>query len=307
MNNKGFSSVIVLFFIALLIFAVAQVVGGGVKLEGIATLFKPPWSTSSTIQVKQPPISSQGNTPVSTPTEPEKPKVIPPEGYKESDLSPYYKKVRISSVRPPSGFQELDSSFVIEAESNNAESISVTGWRVRGNRKGSEVVIPQAIADINPPYGFQKGDIKLGSGQSVTMYSWRKDSGVPNIRLNKCTGFLNDLYAFSPSLPNECPRVESARMAVFTGQCQNFLRSLSSCRIPTANEINQFTGPLDGECRTIIDQQNYGSCYRVHRNETDFFSREWRVWLNEFMFFDTLHDRLILLDKEGRVVNEYIY
>ncbi|MFA6407614.1 MAG: hypothetical protein WCV80_02810 [Candidatus Paceibacterota bacterium] len=306
MNNKGFSSVVVLFFVALVIFVVAQVVGGGVKLEGVATLFKAPWSASSTVQVV-PGAPLQGGSPAPTkPTEPEKPKVIPPQGFKESDLSPYYKKVRISSVRAPSMLRELDSSFVIEGEQNLTESINVTGWKIRGNR-GGDTFIPQAIADLDLSAPLKKGDIKLGSGQSVTVYSWRKDSGVPNIHLNKCTGFLNDLYAFSPSLPNECPRVEDVRMATFTGQCQNFLRSLGSCRIPTANEVNQFTGSLDQGCRAVLDQQNYGSCYRAHRNDIDFFSREWRVWLGEFMLLDSLHDRVILFDNLGHVVNEYIY
>ena len=57
---------------------------------------------------------------------------VPPVGFTVSDLSPYYKKVRVGSVRPPKG---LDlGSFEIRGESSLKEGVNVSGWRIKNNK-----------------------------------------------------------------------------------------------------------------------------------------------------------------------------
>lgn len=303
-SNGGFTPILILFLLGLVIFVLVQLASGNAKKEGFFSLFQAPWSSTS----------SRGAQPVAVvrnetekPKEPEVPKVIPPQGFAESDLSPYYKKVRLGSVRAPSGPFEMNAEFSLSGdETIGKKGIEITGWTIRTNR-GREVRIPRAIEDYNLLAPVAESPIMLGAGQTARFYSWANKQKTPNLRLNKCTGYLNETFSFSPSLPNDCPRLDTSRAVTFSGACQNFIRSLGTCKLPTAAELNQFTSSNEAECRALINTQNFGTCYREHRADADFFSREWRIWVGDYFPFDTQHDRLILLDGERMVVDEYVY
>ncbi len=229
----------------------------------------------------------------------------PPQGFSQNDLSSVYGKVQITTVTKPSYASPRRGKFTLKAIGVKNESIDITGWRVKGN-SGGEIYIPQASADYTLSGWMSNGDIIFGTGSYVTVYSTRSTVGR-NIRLNKCFGYLNELYTFNPRLPNNCPSYDRKQISTFSGACQTFIRSLSACEVPTANEKNQFGGGADVACRALLDTFNYGGCYKVYRGNSDFFSGEWRVWIDAELPFDTEHDRLVLYDKSGKVVDVYTY
>jgi len=300
---------IILFVLSLILFGASQIFSGKARPGSVASFFQPGYLDFSGTNVGQKPVSvgsTGGNTTQQEkPKEPEKPKIEPPLGFAESQLSPFYKQIRITGVNHPDYFGDMTSELTLST--NNLESsVIVSGWLIRANLGGS-VEIPRAVADFSP-YGVnQESDIVLVPGQYIRMYSWKSANGR-NFRLNKCTGFLNQQISFSPSLPEDCPSiVQDKRIITFTGACQDFLRSLPSCRVPLANDLNRYTGTNDLECRRIADQYTFGNCYDSNKTRADFYSNEWRVWLNGGMRFDPKHDRLILYDKQGLVVDEYVY
>jgi len=300
---------IILFVLGLILFGASQIFSGKAKPGSVASFFQPGYLDITGADVGQKPVSVgvNGNTnnQPEKPSEPEKPKVEPPLGYVESQLSPFFKQIRITGVNPPDYFGDVTAEITLSAD-NLKSAAMITGWTIRANLGGS-VEIPRAVSDFNPYGGNQEGDIILKSGEYVRMYSWKSANGK-NFRLNKCTGFLNQQISFSPSLPEDCPSItQDKRIITFTGACQDFLRSLPSCKLPSANDLNRYTGTNDIECRRIADQYTFGNCYDTNRSKSDFYSKEWRVWLNGGMRFDPKHDRLILLDKQGLVVDEYIY
>jgi len=300
---------IILFVLGLILFGASQIFSGKSKPGTIASFFQPGYLDMTGTDVGQKPVSvgptGGNNNQPEKPEEPQKPKVEPPLGFVESQLSPFYKQVRISGVNPPDYFGDTNSEITISTD-NLKSPVLVTGWIIRANLGGS-VEIPRAISDFSP-YGVNReSDIILKPGEYIRMYSWKSANGK-NFRLNKCMGFLNQQISFSPSLPEECPSIaQDKRIITFTGACQDFLRSLPSCKLPSANDLNRYTGPNDVECRRIADQYTFGNCYDTNREKPDFFSKEWRTWLNGGMQFDPKHDRLILYDKQGLVVDEYIY
>lgn len=218
-----------------------------------------------------------------------------PQGFTAAQLSPYFKKVRIGSTSR--------GGFSLSADFSGLDLIDVTGWEVRTNN--GSVLVSQAVGDISP-YGWvgAGGDILLGSGGHVSVSGAVSPIGI-NFRLNKCTGYFNNTIAFSPPLPNSCPTVNPDEITSFSGKCQSFLLSMSSCHQPTTKELDSFMG--DPNCRSFLDGFTYKGCYIQNHANPRFFSNDWRVWLGSRMPFDPEHDRVLLLDMNKLSVDIQTY
>lgn len=301
-NGSAILWLLVVGFVAFILFNVVS----GVNVK---KMFQLPYATSSYNSYVPPPQAvSQPPLTVSNPSLP--PAVTPPIGFNANQLSPFYKQVHIDSVIHPDRnayYTSAGGQFALYTDWSIKQLIDVTGWSVRGN-KGGSVSIPQAVADYNPnTFGtLQNTDIVLESGARVYVYGLRGPLGS-NFRLNKCTGYLNENNKFDPSLPNECPRVDSARLVLLSGKCQDFVHSMNTCVTPKPDDLNRISGFVEDECRALIAKQNHVACYNDNHNTPDFFSKEWRVWNGDAMTFDTYHDRLMLFDRQGLLVDVYTY
>lgn len=237
-----------------------------------------------------------------------KPKPIPPSGFSEKDLSPFYGQVIIKKVNPPNPYSYSPAQVLtLSAEPGNNEPIFITGWKLRGNRSG-DTFVPFGIADMSPVnLGGVETRIALSPGEYANFYT-NASAIKRNFRLNKCTGFLNNFYAFVPTLPNDCPKLfERGEAVTFSGTCQSFLFSLRACANISPNDRNRFGSEQDLGCRAIMDRYNFGYCYNKFRSQANFFSKEWRIWLDNRPNFDRQHDRILLFDNAGLLVDEYIY
>lgn len=86
--------------------------------------------------------------------------------------------------------------------------------------------------------------------------------------------------------------------------------SLGSCEIPSADNYNSFPGTDQGNtCRAYLNTISYGNCFNKYRNDGDFLLNEWWLWIdkNTFDIFDLRHDAVRLFDKEGKLVDQYVY
>ena len=79
-------------------------------------------------------------------------------------------KIKIFSVSP------------IKLVSNASEELNLTGWKIKS--ANAEIEILKGVEIYNPD-GSVMGDIKLKSGQTLTIYSLTNPLGL-NLRLNKC-------------------------------------------------------------------------------------------------------------------------
>jgi hypothetical protein len=262
--------------------------------------------SNGVIQVGAPSTKTPAGVPSDSPLyQPlDKSKVTPPVGFTEDQLSPYYQQIAVSSVRP-SGNNDDSNELSLQPSWSVNLGINVTGWRIKTNK--GEAKIPNAVSDYVPWAAPVYQDIVLEKGGTLTVYGFYNTViRYYNLRLNKCTGYLNSLEGYIPNLPNNCPNFTRSDVFQLSGQCQNFLTNLSSCRVPTASEVNALSGP-DNNCHSLLLQVNYKGCYDRFRRDLNFFSNEWRTWLTQKLPLDPDHDRVLLLDKEGLVVNEYIY
>lgn len=232
-----------------------------------------------------------------------KPAITPPSGFTVEQLSPYYKQIKISSVyRSTYGgsYQQITLSAY-----SLAEPINLNGWFLKTN-KSSLGSLAKMVNDYHPYGLMSEEDLILKNNDQLYIF----DSQGPlrlNLRLNKCTGFLNNNYDFRPKLPNNCPAADRKEIVSFSGRCQSFILSLTSCQVPKPGDFNAFSQPEDTACRAFLDKINYGGCYFKHRSDADFFSRDVRVWLNQPFMFDAQHDRVLLFDRNGLLVDQYVY
>jgi hypothetical protein len=224
----------------------------------------------------------------------------PPEDFEVSDLSPYFDRVRIASVRRPDRYG-IGGEFTVRADASVGSGVDVTGWTIASYR--GSIVIFGAGAAIGP---VNHARIVIRPNTQGVFYAvW--SSFVKNVELNACTGYLNERYALSPKLPNNCPRPTRSELVNFPGDCQNFINSLSSCETANPTELNQFSVSRDVACRAFIDTLTYDGCVRRYGDLSNFYSYGWRVWMGTELKFDPFHDRLLLFDATGKLVDEYVY
>ena len=221
-----------------------------------------------------------------------------PAGFTASQLSPYFHKVRLSSVSAGSSYSIGQISLYASFSDNAA--VNVTGWTIRAHYGGE--IVPQAVNFYEPSGLAAESDIILRSGDYVNIYSSASAIGE-NLRLNKCTGYLENNNHFTPSLPQDCPSIDRSDIRGFSGACQNYISSLYGCRLPDPNPP---VPQNDYGCLSYLTTINFKGCYDRHTGDSNFLSHEWRVWTN-YRFLDQYHDQLLLLDKNGLLVDVYQY
>ncbi len=291
---KSTTFLILLFILSLLAFGATQILSGKLKPAGSLSLF----NFQPQLDI-QPAVSIEtGNVP---------PKIEVPAGLVESDLSPWYKQIRISSFTPNRSFGDRNG-FVLSANLNsNNQPVAVTGWKVKANRW--EINIPSAAADY-PPYGLlSESDIVLENGGVL-----RAQYGVSpigkNFRPNICSNYLKQTYEFNPPLPNvTCPAVYTREeIATASGACQTLLISIqNSCRPATSEETSRLTYTEFKDCEPFLKRLSYPECHSRNKDKSNFYSKEWLVWLKYPVLADKEHDQVLLLDNNGLIVDRYIY
>lgn len=219
-----------------------------------------------------------------------------PAGFTAKDLSPYFHKIRLTSIMP--GW--FSSQEQLTLYNGSGQTVDVSGWRLDANRGG--VYVPKAVGVYDPSGLAGEGDIRLKNGETLTLYSGSSAVGV-NLHLNKCIGYLQNVNKFTPPLPLSCPAIDRSAISGFTGACQNYIESIGTCELPAPNPPVPQT---DYGCQAFINNINYGGCFSAHRGDADFLSSQWWAWMGG-QILDKNHDRVLLKDGSGLLVDEYDY
>lgn len=221
-----------------------------------------------------------------------------PAGYTLSQLSPFFHKITFGIIYAGDFFNSY-GQISLHNNSNGTTSIDVTGWKIKSNTNSE--IIPTAI-NLYDPSGFTAStDILMQSGQTLNIYS---DTSPFNLRLNKCSGYLQNDNHFTPALPLNCPYPNQSQISSFTGSCQQYIYSLYSCAIPDMN--NMSIPQTDYNCINYLNNLNYAGCYKQYANSQDFLSNEWRVWTG-INIVSSLHDTVSLFDRKGLLVDLRVY
>ncbi len=230
-----------------------------------------------------------------------------------------------------------NEEYIVIKNSSRDQTATITGWRLKngndarlyptdyGYRQGQAaiVVIPTGALTLLPTgLGIQQ-NITLAPGERAVVLSGKIINLRPipiktNFKVNKCSGYLEALprYEFFPSLKLQCPDPEEEpEVSTFEDKCYNFIRRLSRCHTPEFNEsrddepanVDGVVG-LSRSCRDFLKERyNYTSCIARHSQEADFYTNEWRIFLNTNALWARSRETISLYDELGRLVDQISY
>lgn len=216
------------------------------------------------------------------------------------NTSPYFGKIEIYSKK--SQTSSSPSQITLSSRLDKEEKINITNWRVKGNK--GEIIIPQAINKYQT-FGVP-GNIFIKQYDKVYLLSGLSPLGSnTNFRLNKCFGYYTNYQTFYPSISKDCPKPKLEEIPHLNQYCQEFILDLSRCEIP--NYSDNFRVATNSECVSyLLNNFNYSGCLKYHQNDEDFLKNDWYVYINTNIV-SQLHDILYLRDKNGLLVDKYLY
>ena len=265
-----------------------------------------------------------------------------PDGAGVGNNSIYFAQVRISEGGASSEYQPGKEYVILQADYSNKAPINISGWYLK-NGKDQRFSVPNYPtnktpvadpSDVAQVPGAVQTFMANGSNQNVTpiilppgseaiittgtVYSGNSFPINASFRVNKCSGYLEDLknYNFYPSLNSNCPNPEDEpEVRQLDEECRDFVEGYPRCRTPEFKRVdgeNLVDGsPLDLSrlCRDFMTERfNYNTCVTRHAGDSDFLVDEWRVYLGRRWELWAEEDEVITLyDNFGRMVDEVEY
>ena len=213
-------------------------------------------------------------------------------------------RIVIGQVEPDEeNFKE--EYLILENNDDDERTIDITGWKIE--TKKTSIIIPPAVEKLKYPFTAKdNSDIKLPyQGEAVISFG-AAPQGV-NFQTNLCAGYLAQGNEFFPSLDNDCPQPEESEYSALKKACRDFIDDLNQCEIPDYTSDSDVGA--DSQCTGFLnDTFGYQDCYDEHNQEVDFFSGDWRIFLNKSEdILDDESETIILKDKSGQVVDRYSY
>lgn len=226
-------------------------------------------------------------------------------------VSPHFKQVIISSVKPPTTL--TPSLLSLSSQLNPQEKINITGWQIKG--KNGIFTIPQGAEKYDSLNPLSKEDIMIKAGDRIRVSGNPSPLGIgeTNFRPNKCLGYLADSNNFTIPILQNCPQPRTDRLPRYLSQnCQEYVKNRSSCESKPYEKLKQSGIFDDPNCLNYIESNfNYSSCFSAYSLDSDFASSEWHIYINRFgrgpEIMNEKNDTIYLLDKEGLPVDRFSY
>ncbi|MBN2093984.1 MAG: hypothetical protein JW740_01240 [Candidatus Zambryskibacteria bacterium] len=231
----------------------------------------------------------------------------------ESQRSPYYGKVMMSSI---SGIYQDDPNqeyTQLRTNLNKGETVNITGWYLKSEITGYGAVI--GGASLLPfPFTHSEEDIILRPGDRVYLTKGFSPIGI-SFRTNKCTGFFEENRTFTPNLSLNCPRPIDEDLPTFStnldanDECLEIIERIPRCRTRDTWFLKNLPDTVNTTCRNYIKTQiNYNTCVANHFGDFDFPGNEYRIYLGKFgPLWRERADRINLYDRNGLIVDIVSY
>jgi len=200
----------------------------------------------------------------------------------------------------------VDREYLEIRAGSMTEPILITDWTLEG-RQGLDIAIGKGSYLVYSGQINSQDHIYLEPGGKAVIVTGQSPIGT-SFRLNVCTGYFNQFQKFIPHLSEECPRVSEENPPFYPDACFDFVNRLSRCDIPVNISLeNQFK--IGNDCLLFISEKaNYNGCVDAHKDDKDFYKKEWRVYLGRGEeMWSNKRDRIILRDQEGKIVDEVSY
>ncbi|MCX6702041.1 MAG: hypothetical protein NTX96_02495 [Candidatus Zambryskibacteria bacterium] len=188
-------------------------------------------------------------------------------------------------------------------------TIPVTGWILKSLDSGTQVTIPKGTYLFFTGMMNAEDDIYLNANDVLYLITGISPVGA-SFKVNKCSGYLGQFQTFIPYLNTNCPAprnedLSSIPNSVRNGACLDYIDSMNQCQIRTESPLVNWSS----ECIDFIyNKINYPSCVDIHKNDGDFYEKEWRVYLkrSESIWRDK-RETIVLYDNVGKIVDTLKY
>ncbi len=231
-------------------------------------------------------------------------KTIPKTTQKAIELQDSFYKgyVKLTNVSSKETYPEKEYITIAITQPNLSE-VNVTNWKLQ-NSKGETVPLGQGTSLFLTGNVNQLAPILLKGGDSLTVSTGRSPVGV-SFKMNSCALYLEQFQDFIPPIISTCPSIRETRgFSSLDLTCQRFIGQIPKC---TTNS-KTLPSELSVSCMTFIySKVNYNGCVSVHKNDSNFYSKNWRVFLGRSSEFWAQKDTMTLLDNEGKVIDALKY
>ena len=216
------------------------------------------------------------------------------------DISPYYGKVKISSIQAQTEYRP--SLIKLRVNIYPGEKINMTGWKIK-TRKG-KITIPQAIERYHSSFPLK--DIIIEESSTIYLIDRSNPLGLnKNFRVNECFGYLASSRDFYPSIYTYCSGPKLEDISHLNPLCQEFILRSYGCKMPDYSKYFEIS--TDQECVSyIIDYFTYNACFKRYSKNDNFLKNYWYVYVGTD-FIEPLHDTIYLYDPNGLIVDKYMY
>ncbi len=193
--------------------------------------------------------------------------------------------------------------ITLEASSKNKEPINITGWQLKSLSTNKNVSIKQGVYLFFPQSQNPESDIYLNPNDKAYISTGRSPMGI-SFKVNACSGYHSQFLSFTPSIRQECPlardEVNKIPTSPVNDSCFDFIDRFPKCR----TEVNSLPSNFTFECRNfILEKMTYSSCINTHKNDADFYKKEWRVYLGrDESLWKQKRETIVLLDNLGKTV-----
>jgi len=211
--------------------------------------------------------------------------------------------VKIAGVSPKETYPEKEYVTITVTQQNLSE-IDVTNWKLQ-NSKGEKASLGQGTTLFYSGKVNSVSPIKIKGGDILTVSSGRSPIGV-SFQMNSCASYLEQFQDFIPPITTSCPAArESKGFSSLDSVCQRYISQLPRCKTNTKT----LPSDLSVSCMTFFYANvNYNGCVSAHKNDSNFSSKEWRIFLGRTSeLWVQPKDTITLLDSEGKIIGTVQY
>lgn len=197
--------------------------------------------------------------------------------------------------------------LTLTANSNNAASVKITGWKLESFVTNSKVTIGDGARLLESHNSRDDEAIYLNPGEVANLITGETPIRV-SFRENECTGYLAEYGTFTPSLKKSCPMpsdelLQFSNVKTSDDECYEFVDKIKQCEIVDSDKIND--ADLSGSCESLIENVlNYEGCVDKHEDDQTFFEKgDWRIYLDrKGELWRSTREIIRLLDENNKVV-----
>ena len=214
------------------------------------------------------------------------------------------KKRRAKETNPDEEYLE------IKADKKNKSSLKITGWKLKG-KTGLDVVIGKGAFYIYASAASQpQEDIYLKPGEKAVIVTGKSSLGT-SFKMNKCVGYFEQFHEFTPELNTECPLLrddEPPANLINNDQCLDYIDRVSSCQTVVSIPY-KYSFKLSSSCQEYVTQNaNYKTCLEKHKDDSDFYLPEWRIYLERSEeLWKKKRETITLYDGKNNIIDSKSY